>query len=116
MAKTPRTIDEYLTPLSADKRTALEKLRKQIKAAAPRAEECIAYQIPGFRLDGRYLVGFGAAANHCAFYPGAVIEAFKAELEPYDTSRGTIRFAADKPLPSSLVRRLVKARIARTTR
>ena len=109
----PRTIDEYLAPLSNEKRAALEKLRRAIKSAAPKAEECISYQIPAFRLGGRMLVAFGAAANHCAFYPGSFpVEAHKDELKDYDTSKGTIRFQAAKPLPAALVRKLVKARIA----
>ncbi len=108
-----KTIDEYLAAVSEEKRAALEKLRKCIRAAAPGAEECISYQVPAFRLDGRMIVAFGAAANHCAFYPGAFpVEALKDELKAYDTSKGTIRFPADKPLPAALVRKLVKARIA----
>ena len=113
MSAKPQTIDEYLAPLSNEKRAALEKLRKAIKSAAPKAEECISYQLPAFRLGGRMLVAFGAAANHCAFYPGAhPVEAHKKELKAYDTSKGTIRFPADSPLPAALVRRLVKTRIA----
>ena len=113
MATKPNTIDEYLAPLSADKRAALEKLRRAIKAAAPKAEECISYQVPTFRLNGRMLVSFGAAAKHCAFYPGAFpVAALKVELKKYDTSTGTIRFPPDKPLPAALVRKLVKARIS----
>ena len=110
----PRTIDEYLDTLSSDKRAALERVRKIIRAAAPGAEECISYQIPAFRLDGRGLVWFGAAANHCAIY--GVVGADKRGLEGYDTSgRGTIRFRPDKPLPAALVRKLVKARIAKNS-
>jgi uncharacterized protein YdhG (YjbR/CyaY superfamily) len=113
MSAKPRTIDEYLAPLSSEKRAALEKLRKAIKSAAPRAQECISYQIPAFRLGGRLLVAFGATANHCAFYPGALpVEAHRDELEAYDTSKGTIRFQTDSPLPATLVRKLVKTRIA----
>jgi uncharacterized protein YdhG (YjbR/CyaY superfamily) len=109
----PRTIDEYLALVSGEKRAALQKLRAAIKAAAPEAEECIAYRVPAFRLRGKMLVAFGAAANHCAFYPGAYpIEAHEDDLETYDTSKGTIRFQPDRPLPASLVRKLVKARIA----
>jgi uncharacterized protein YdhG (YjbR/CyaY superfamily) len=109
----PRTIDEYLAPLSDEKRAALEKLRRDIKSAAPKAEECISYRIPAFRLGGRMLVAFGAAAKHCAFYPGSFpVEAHRAELEAYDTSKGTIRFRPDSPLPATLVRKLVKTRIA----
>ena len=108
-----KSIDEYLAALSADKRAALEKLRKTVRAAAPRAEECISYQLPAFRLDGRMLVGFGATEKHCAFYlmSSTTVETHRAELKDYDTSKGTIRFQADKPLPAALVRKLVKARI-----
>jgi uncharacterized protein YdhG (YjbR/CyaY superfamily) len=108
------TIDEYLAPLSADKRAALEKLRKTIKAAVPDAEECISYGLAAFRLDGRPLVAFGATENHCAFYPmsSKTVETLKKELAEYDTSKGTIRFQANKPLPVALVRKLIKTRIA----
>ena len=112
MSAKPQTIDEYLAPSSSEKRTALEKLRKAIKSAAPKAEECISYQLPAFRQNGM-LVAFGAAANHCAFYPGAYpVKAHQNELKAYDTSKGTIRFQADRPLPAALVRKLVKTRIA----
>jgi uncharacterized protein YdhG (YjbR/CyaY superfamily) len=113
MAGKPKTIDEYLEALSDDKRAALEKLRKTIKAAAPDAEECISYQLAAFRQDGM-LVAFGATANHCAFYPmsSSTVESYKNELKDYDTSKGTIRFQADKPLPAALVRKLVKTRLA----
>ena len=108
-----KTVDEYLAALSTDKRAALERLRKTIRAAAPRAEECISYQLPAFRLDGRMLVWFGAATNHCSFYPGGIVEDYKKELENFATSKGTIRFQPDHPLPATLVRKLVKARIAK---
>jgi uncharacterized protein YdhG (YjbR/CyaY superfamily) len=113
MKKAPKTVDGYLRTLSADKRAALQKLRKAIHAAAPRAEECISYQIPAFRLDGRMLVWFGAASQHCSFFPGAhPIAALKQDLRAYKTSKGTIRFPPDKPLPAALVRKLIKARLA----
>lgn len=109
----PKTIDEYLAALSDEKRDALEWLRKTIRAAVPRAEECISYGIPAFRLDGKPFIWFGAAANHCALY-GVVGREFRHELSDYDTSgRGTIRFKPDNPLPATLVRKLVKARVAR---
>ena len=113
MATKLNTIDEYLAALSDDKRAALEKLRRAIKAAAPKATECISYQVPTFRLNGRMLVSFGAAAKHCAFYPGAFpVATHKAALKGYDTSTGTVRFPPEKPLPAALVSRLVKTRIA----
>ena len=99
--------------MSPDKRTALEALRKSIKAAAPKAEECISYQVPAFRLNGKLLVAYAAAAKHCAFYPGSVVHAMKDELKDYDTSKGTIRFPANKPLPPALVRKLIRLRIAK---
>ena len=99
--------------MSADKRAALEKLRKDILAAAPGAEECISYQMPAFRLDGKMLVWFGAAAKHCSFFPGSTaVERHAKDLVRYDTSKGTVRFPADAPLPATLVRKLVKTRIA----
>ena len=109
----PKTIDEYLAPLSVEKRAALKQLRRQIRSAAPRAEECISYGIPAFRLHGKLLLAFGVAAKHCAFYPGALpVQAHKRELAAYSTSKGTVRFQADKPLSAALVRKLVKTRIA----
>lgn len=109
----PTGIDDYLKRVNDEQRAALKKLRKDIKAAAPRAEECISYGIPAFRLDGRILVWFHAAAKHCSFFPGAhPIEAHKNALKKYSTSKGTIRFSPDAPLPATLVKKLVKARIA----
>jgi uncharacterized protein YdhG (YjbR/CyaY superfamily) len=96
-ANKPTTHDDYLAAVSDDKRAALEKLRKIIKAAAPEAEECISYQLPAFRLNGKLLVAYGAAASHCAFDPGSVLKALKDKLKDYDTSKGTIRFPADNP-------------------
>jgi len=107
----PKTHDDYLAAVSEDKRGALQELRTAIKMAAPKAEECISYQVPAFRLNGKFLVAYGAATNHCAFYPGSTVKALKNELKSYDTSKGTIRFSADKPLPSALVRKLVRLRI-----
>src|SRR6266513_6478292 len=107
-ANKPKTHDDYLAEVTEDKRAALQKLRKAIKMAAPKAEECISYQLPAFRLNGKFLVAYGAATNHCAFYPGSTVKAPKDELKSYDTSKGTIRFSAGKPLPSALVRKLVR--------
>ena len=107
-----KTIDEYLAFVSdEDHRKALEKLRKQIRAAAPKAEECISYQMPAFRQNGM-LVFFGNASKHCSFYPGSTaIETHKDELKDYELSKGTIRFQPNKPLPAALVRTIVKERL-----
>lgn len=110
----PGTIDHYLSIVSTDQRSALEALRKAIHSVVPKAEECISYGLPAFRLDGRMLVSFGATRNHCAFYlmSSSTLEACKDALKDYDTSKGTIRFQANNPLPARLVGKLVKARIA----
>jgi len=110
----PKTIDEYLAGVNADHRAALEALRRTIRAVAPTAEECISYGLAAFRLNGRPLVAFGASTNHCAFYPmnSTTVKAFQEQLEGFETSKGTIRFSTNKPLPSALVKKLVKARMA----
>jgi len=108
----PRTIDEYLAGVKPDQRAALEELRRTIRAAAPKAEECISYGLPAFRLDGRSLVFFAAWANHCSFYPGssATLKKFRDDLRGFQTSKGTVRFSPDKPLPHAVVKKLIKAR------
>ena len=112
MASKPKNIDDYLARLSDEQRLTLEKIRRAVRAAAPTAEECISYDIPGFRLRGKLLVSFGAAKNHCAFYPGAhPIRVHKNDLKGYGIGKGTIRFPAERPLPAHLVRKLVKSRI-----
>ena len=109
-----KTVGEYMRRVPADKRAALQKLRATIKAAAPRATEGISYGIPAMRLNGKVLVYFAAFANHCSFFPasGRVLDEFQEELAPFRTSKGTVQFTPDKPLPASLVRRIVKRRLA----
>jgi uncharacterized protein YdhG (YjbR/CyaY superfamily) len=107
------TIDEYLARLPHDQRTALQRLREQVQAAAPDATETMAYGIPGFRLAGRYLVGYSASKAYCSFYAGkAPIEALAAELTGYRLLKGTIHFRPNAPLPAGLVTKLVQARLA----
>ena len=110
----PRTIDEYLADVKPDQRAALEVLRKSIHAVAPRTEERISYGIPAFCLNGCSLVFFGAWANHCSFYPGSsrTLKKFRSDLKDFRITKGTIRFSPDHPLPITLVKKLVKARIA----
>jgi uncharacterized protein YdhG (YjbR/CyaY superfamily) len=107
-----RDVDDYLAALPEDVRFTLEKLRKTIKAAAPKAEETISYQIPTFKYHGP-LVFFAAFKNHCSFFvvSKSLIERYRSELEPYDTSGTTIHFSAENPLPAPLVKKIVKARI-----
>jgi uncharacterized protein YdhG (YjbR/CyaY superfamily) len=109
-------IDAFLAAMSQGKRDALQALRETIAAAAPEAEEAISYSLPAFRYRGRPLVSYGAASKHCALYvmSPAVMDAHAELLAGYDTSKGTIRFAPDAPLPGDLVRTLVRARMAET--
>jgi uncharacterized protein YdhG (YjbR/CyaY superfamily) len=112
MATKLKTHDEYLAALRDDQRAALTKLRRTIQAIAPEAEECISYGICAFRLNS-VLVGYGATAKHCSFFlmSGTTVAEYEDLLAGYDTSKGTIRFQPDKPLPALVVRKLVRARI-----
>ncbi len=111
VSPTARNVDEYLSRVPKEMRTTLEKLRRTIKAAAPMASEVISYQMPMYKHHGM-LLGFAAFKDHCSIFPGAaVMDAYKEELKQYDTSKGTIRFPANKPLPATLVKKLVRARI-----
>lgn len=112
-APKPKSTDEYLASLDSDKRAALQNLREVIKSVLPQAVEDICYCLPAFRLNGKFLLAYGAAKNHCAFYPGGVTELLEKELKNYDTSKGTVRFPPDKPLPVALVKKLIKLRIAK---
>ncbi len=107
-------VEAYLAACPEPHRTTLIKVRKMIRAAAPKeATEGISYGMPAFRYKGG-LVGYAAFKEHCSFFPmsGRVVEEFAVELKPYKTSKGTIQFPVDNPLPAALVRRMVKARIA----
>jgi uncharacterized protein YdhG (YjbR/CyaY superfamily) len=106
-------VDRYLSGVPEQKRAALEKLRKQIQAAAPEAEETITYQMPGFRAHGRPLVSYAAFPDHCSFFPmgTAVVDKYRAELAPYLSGKSTLQFDPKKPLPAALVKKVVKARL-----
>jgi len=106
------TIDDYLKPLPVKIRTALQKLRKTIKSAAPKAEEAISYQIPVFKQNGP-VAGFAAFANHCSYFTmsPAIVKAFKKELESFKSSGSTIHFTPENPLPAALIKKLVWAKL-----
>ena len=107
-----QTVDSYLAALPEEVRGTLEKIRKAIKAAAPKATEVISYQMPMYKHHGM-LVGFAAFKDHCSFFPGTkAIATHKDELKAYKTSKGTIRFPVGKPLPAALVKKLVKVKVA----
>jgi len=110
----PQTVDEYLLNVPEPHKSTLEKIRAMVRAAAPaEATEAISYGMPAFKYKGA-LVGFAAFKNHCSFFPmnSALVVEFKDELKNYKTSKGTIQFPADKPLPATLVKKLVKVRVA----
>jgi uncharacterized protein YdhG (YjbR/CyaY superfamily) len=107
-----KNVDDYLAAVPEEARTALEKLRKTIKATAPKAEETISYQIPTFVYHGP-LVYFAAFKDHCSFFPGSqsIIKKFRGELKLYDAFGGTIHFTVQNPLPMALVKKIVRARM-----
>jgi uncharacterized protein YdhG (YjbR/CyaY superfamily) len=106
--------DNYLATITGDKRAALDELRKTIRSIVPRAEECISYGMPAFRLDGRVIAGFKATAKGCSYYPfsGTTLQTLAGDLEGYGKTKSALHFGPDEPLPAILVRKLIKARIA----
>jgi uncharacterized protein YdhG (YjbR/CyaY superfamily) len=110
----PDTVEEYLAELPPDRREPVELLRRTIKAAAPDAEESIAYQMPAFRSHGGlFLVSYAAFKNHYSLFPasGAVVAALGEELTPFLAGKGTIRFPASRPIPAALVTKIVEIRV-----
>ena len=111
--KTAKGIDSYLALVPKEQRVALQKLRKQIKAAAPGASEGIIWGMPSFKYKDKFVAGFAAFKNHCSFFPyGRLDEIVGAnELKKYERTKGAIHFTPEKPLPDVLVRKIVKAKI-----
>lgn len=106
-------VDAYLQQFSGIQKATLEKMRRDIKAAAPGAEEVISYGMPAYKQNGIvcYFAGF---RNHCSFFPAGnnIIAQFQKELAGYELSKGTIRFPIDKPLPSALVKKMIHAKLS----
>ena len=106
------TIDDHIASCPPEVRPKLEKLRRAIRSAAPAAEEAVAYRMPAFKLNGRPLVYFAAFKDHIGFFPTpSPIPVFKKELAEYKTSKGTIQFPLDRPIPFGLVREIVRFRV-----
>ena len=110
---TASSVDEYLAGLPADQRLVMEQLRETIRAAAPDATELISYNMPAYKLNGRFLVSFDAFKNHYSLFPSTdrMTDELGDELRPYLAGKGTIRFPANAPLPLDLVRRVVEIRL-----
>jgi len=115
MAK-PATVAEYLAVAPDDRRAGLEALRRTVTAAAPQAEECIAYDMPAYRLNGRFMVSFGAYKRHYSLFPASrvVLDTLGEEAAAYAKGKGTFQFPADRPLPLDLVARIVRVRVDET--
>jgi uncharacterized protein YdhG (YjbR/CyaY superfamily) len=113
-AKKPATIDDYLATVSGERRVALEALRRTLRTMLPKAEECISYGLPAFRLGGKVIAGFQATAKGCSYYPfsGSTLGTLAHDLAAYNQTKSALHFGPEKPLPTALVRKLVKARIA----
>ena len=113
-AKKVASIDAYLAGIDGSKRGALDRLRKTIRSILPRAEECLSYGLPAFRVDGRVVAGFAATAQGCSYYPfsSLTLVTLAGDVKAYATSKGALQFAPEKPLPVALVRKLIKARLA----
>lgn len=109
--KRPETVDEYLADLPEKERAVLSNIRKTIKATAPKADEVIGYGMPGYKYHGM-LVYFAAFKNHLSFFTGtSMLEKFEKEVKPYKTSKGTLQFTVDKPIPTSLIKKIVIQRM-----
>ena len=111
--KVPKTVDEYLATVPEPAQSTLKHIRKVIRSVVPKeTTEIISYRIPMFKYNGM-LVGYAAFKNHCSLFPtgSGVIEMFAKELKSYRTSRGTIQFPSDKPLPDTLIKKIVRQRV-----
>jgi len=111
--KTPvKSIDDYLAAVSPKHRSALARVRSIVRKSYPKAEECFYYQLPAFRLNGKAFIAFRASKAHCSLHPlsGTVIPPLKAKLGAFAAGKGTIRFTAEKPLPASLIKAVLRAR------
>ena len=112
--KPPTTIDEYLAGVRDDQRAALETLRQTILSVLPDAQECLSYNMPAFRVEGKIVAGFAAYSKNCGYYPfsGGTLGGFAEELKGFKTTKGAVQFTPEKPLPTNLVKALILARLA----
>jgi uncharacterized protein YdhG (YjbR/CyaY superfamily) len=109
-----KTIDEYIMNFPPETQEILEKIRQTINSAVPGATEVISYGIPTFKLNGKNVVHFGGYDTHIGFYPGAIVVNFADKLRGYKTSKGTVQFPLDKPVPYDLITEITEAAVERT--
>lgn len=111
--RAPNEIDAYLAHVEEPKRATLEALRSAILAVVPDAQQCLSYGMPAFKVGGKTVAGFAAFKQHLSYLPhsGSVLTALAADVAGYEVSKGSLRFAVDRPLPRPLVRKLVRARL-----
>ena len=109
-------IDDYLAGLAPDRRAALQKLRRTIRSVVKNVEECISYSMPAFRHDGQVVAGFMATSKGCSYYPfsGQTLSSLEEEIAAYSHTKSALHFDPARGLPVTLVRRLLRARIAET--
>lgn len=112
----PVTIDEYLEKVPEDRRQALQNLRAGIRSIVPNVEECISYRIPAFRLNGAVIAGFCATSKGCSYFPfsGSTLKALGRDLTHYEQTKSSLHFSPERPLPTALLRKLIRARIKET--
>lgn len=109
----PESVDAYLASVTPEARSALQGLRNLIRDLAPGAHECISYGMPAFKLHGKLIAAYAAFKHHCSYFPccSSILPTLGDEDKRYVTSKGTIRFGFDEPLPPALVGRLLKSRV-----
>jgi uncharacterized protein YdhG (YjbR/CyaY superfamily) len=106
-------VDDYLSKVKEPEKLELERVRKVIKVAVPDATEAISYGMPAFKYKGKYLIAYAPFKDHLSIFPGSsAVDSFQGELKNYKTSKGTIQFTLDKPIPDKLIKEIVLARVA----
>ena len=116
MNRNPKSIDGYLKGVPESRRRALKDLRKKIRAVIPEAQECISYRMPAFRVNGVVVAGFAATTKGCSYFPfsGSTLRTLGPLVGRYEQTKSSLHFSPEVPLPLTLVRKLIKTRIAET--
>ena len=109
-----KEVEKFLSAVPEPQQSTLRALRAMVKELLPLGEDAISYGVPAVKLNGKAIAGYASAKNHCSYFPhsGQIIEDLSADLAQYDCSKGTLRFATNKPLPKALVKKLIRARLS----